>query len=362
MVKAPGHNVGEPLPAVDRTHRTHLLGELLRGVSRSFYLTIRVLPGDLREPVGLAYLIARAADTIADTRLVPPEQRLEHLLALREQVRGPARAEDLRRIEQALTDKQSVPGERVLLSSLPQALTMLEESSQEDRDLIRWVVITLTQGMEIDLRTFPPEGSGRVVALKSSDELDRYVYYVAGCVGEFWTAITIAHTPALHGWDYDVMSRTGVGFGKALQLTNVLRDVPRDLLTGRCYLPEDELAGVGLAPEELLDTSSGSQARPVLTAGIHRALGHYSCAEEYLLAIPRRCVRLRLAALWPVLIGLATLARLAQNSRWLDPAHPSRVSRGWVYRMLARTWPAVGSNLVLRGWIGHLRRQVKAAL
>ena len=50
-----------------------LLTGLLPQVSRSFYLTIRVLPYDLRRPVGLAYLLARAADTIATPeRCLPP--------------------------------------------------------------------------------------------------------------------------------------------------------------------------------------------------------------------------------------------------------------------------------------------------
>ena len=53
--------------------RALLLGSLLKSVSRSFYLTLRVLPTGMRDPVGLAYLLARAADTIADTSLIPPE-------------------------------------------------------------------------------------------------------------------------------------------------------------------------------------------------------------------------------------------------------------------------------------------------
>jgi phytoene/squalene synthetase len=40
----------------------------------------------MRDPVGLAYLLARAADTIADTSLIPPEKRMELLLSLRSQV------------------------------------------------------------------------------------------------------------------------------------------------------------------------------------------------------------------------------------------------------------------------------------
>ena len=65
------------------------------------------------------------------------------------------------------------------------------------------------------------------------------------------------------------------------------------------------------------------------------ALGHFDAAEEYLLAVPRRSVRLRLACLWPLLLGLATLARVARGGTWLDPDTTVKVSRGWVYRMMA---------------------------
>ena len=339
-----------------------LLTDLLRNVSRTFYLTLRVLPGGLREPIGLAYLLARAADTISDTRLLPPHERLERLLAFRGQVKGPSKAGDLHKIRLALTDKQAVPDERALLESLPQAFELLEALPETDLILVRSVVTTLTLGMEIDLATFPAEDSGHVAALDDLAELDNYTYYVAGCVGEFWTAITMAHTPPLREWDARRMSQVGVGFGKALQLTNVLRDVPRDLRIGRCYLPRRELAQAGLAPEDLLSPSSAEKARPLLVQGIRRALEHYFAAEEYLLAIPRRCVRLRLAVLWPILIGLATLAKLASNEAWLEPDTPSRVTRGWVYRTMALSLPCAVSDGILRRWISGLRKQVEEAL
>ena len=76
----------------------------------------------------------------------------------------------------------------------------------------------------------------------------------------------------------------------------------------------------------------------------------------------RRCVRLRLAVLWPVLLGLATLAVLARNQQWLDPVRPSKISRRWVYLMMARSCPAVTSHTILRGWIRELRQRVQAAL
>src|SRR5437868_13950899 len=53
--------------------------ELLKPVSRSFYISIRLLPRALREPVALAYLLARTSDTIADSNAVPAEKRIELL-------------------------------------------------------------------------------------------------------------------------------------------------------------------------------------------------------------------------------------------------------------------------------------------
>ena len=362
MDGVPNFESEKAFPVSTSADRERLLTDLLRGVSRAFYLTLRVLPVGLREPVGLAYLLARTADTIADTRLLPPRERLKHLLAFRGQVEGLAGLQALSEIEVAVTDKQSSPDERALLSALPQTFAMLEASPEADRALVRSVVVTLTRGMEIDLNTFPPEDSGGVIAFKDSVDLDRYIYYVAGCVGEFWTAITMAHTPPLQRWDGERMSEVGVRFGKALQLTNVLRDLPKDLRIGRCYLPEDQLAGAGVAPDLLLEPSAGAKARPVLAAQLETALEHYRAAEEYLRAIPRRCLRLRLAVLWPILIGLATLAKLSRNQGWLDPSQSTKVTRPWVYRMLVLSLPCAYSNGLLRAWITHLRKRVQTAL
>ncbi|PKB78999.1 MAG: hypothetical protein BZY88_15590 [SAR202 cluster bacterium Io17-Chloro-G9] len=347
---------------MDPAERDRLLNEVLKGVSRSFYLTIRVLPRRLRPPVGLAYLLARAADTIADTRVLAPALRLERLLAFREQVRGPADLVTLQSIFDAASVERATPQERALMESLPQAFALVEALPESDRLELRTVVDTLTLGMELDLTTFPAEDSGGLSALAKPEDLDRYVYLVAGCVGRFWTVVTAAHEPRLASSDVERMSETGVRFGKALQLTNVLRDVPRDLMIGRCYLPGEDLAGSGLTPEDLLDPANAARARAVLVTWTETALGHFECAQDYLLAIPRRCVRLRLAVLWPLLLGLGTLARLVRNEDWLAPGSLSKVSRRWVYWMMVRSIPAALSDTLLRGWIGSLRRQVKAGL
>ena len=339
-----------------------LLTGLLPQVSRSFYLTIRVLPADLRKPVGLAYLLARAADTISDTRALPPSQRLECLLSLRNVLEESAPPGAVAEMARDLTGFQKSDAEGELISNLDDALRCLESMPQEDQRLIRSVVVSLTRGMEMDLTVFPPEEAGAVGALETDEDLDRYTYHVAGCVGEFWTAIIVAHTPALRRWDLEEMSKAGVRFGKALQLTNVLRDIPRDLRIGRCYLPQTRLSELGLRPDDLLDPSAAPAARPALAWGIERALEHYQAAVAYTLAIPRGSLRLRLAALWPAAIGIATLGKLAGNDNWLDPDITTKVSRRWIYSVMAASLPAARSDALVKMWTGRLAAQVRSAL
>src|SRR5438876_9882387 len=101
---------------------TPLLTELLKAVSRSFYLTMRVLPSAIRPQIGLAYLLARTTDTIADTQLVPPVERLQALQALRERILGNSSA-PLSFGE--LARQQSSPAEWSLLQRIEESLAGL---------------------------------------------------------------------------------------------------------------------------------------------------------------------------------------------------------------------------------------------
>ena len=345
----------------DETDSLELL-PLLKRVSRAFYLSIRVLPEPVRRPVGLAYLLARAADTIADTAAVPPDERLTSLLAFRRILaRGEHQGERMELLE-SMTDHQPSAAEYDLLSAIPAALHSLQELGRDDRDLVTAIVIRLTEGMEFDLTRFPPEQTGGVRSIASARELDRYTYLVAGCVGEFWTRITVAHTHALSDWDLERMSAIGVRFGQALQMTNVLRDIPADVSVGRCYLPGEWLAEIGLTPRDLSDPRVGLAAKPVLVRGVEIALEHFAEAERYVMAIPTSCVRLRLAAIWPLLMGLATLERVARNPHWLNPRVRVKVSRVWVFRMMATSLLVGRSNALVSTWIRRLTSRVRSEI
>jgi len=318
------------------------------------------LPRPLRAPIGVAYLLARAADTVADTRLIPRADRLVHLETLRAAFRG-ERA-DVAAIALICVPHQSHEAERALLDHVAAALREVEALPPADREAVRRVLTTITSGMIFDLERFPGEDAATLTALETPDDLDRYTYLVAGCVGEFWTAVHVAHRPRLHAWSLTEMGARGVRFGKALQMTNVLRDVPSDLRSGRCYLPARELDALGLGPADLLEPSKSARARPLLARLITSTLEHYDVAWSYTLAIPRREWRMRLACAWPLLIGLATLAAIARIPDPLAHPGPIKISRREVRGILARSTAAVLSNRALRGEAARHRAEVGRAL
>ncbi|GJL65545.1 MAG: farnesyl-diphosphate farnesyltransferase [Nitrospirales bacterium] len=342
-------------PPTDR----FLLQTILKRVSRSFYLTLAVLPTAVRSQVGLAYLFARAADTIADTGELTHEARLHCLQQFKAQFRhGQVQAADVQSIQALAASLQRDPSERVLLEELPRCFGLYETLSCEDRQLIAELLPTIIAGMEFDLVQFPQQSEGRVTALPTMKELDYYTYAVAGCVGEFWTKIMCAHLPRLSHWDSSVMVPTGIRYGKGLQLVNILKDVAQDLRLGRCYIPQHLLDEAHLQPEDLLDQRNAQRLRPILKQLIATALGHLDQGWSYTMAIPRLEVRLRLACMWPILIGLRTLQQLSVSPHILDPTTPSKVSRGDVYRIMALTTLSGGCGSVGTAYWGYLRKRV----
>ena len=153
-----------------------LRGSILRSVSRSFYLSIRILPSRLREPVALAYLLARATDTVADTARIPGIVRAETLQTLSNLIQGKAPQDGIDSLAAAsspvrvahpsrlipvgsiadlvssFAPLQENAAERTLLESLPHCLEWLEQLKAADRDDVRAVLEKITQGQTLDLQ------------------------------------------------------------------------------------------------------------------------------------------------------------------------------------------------------------------
>jgi farnesyl-diphosphate farnesyltransferase len=322
------------------------LNNLLKATSRSFYLTLRVLPGAIRPQIGLAYLLARTTDTITDTELVPIEQRLDALKRLRERILGSSTA-PLNFGE--LAQHQGSSAERLLLEKVEDSLALLQTLSSADLKLVREVLATITSGQELDLRRFAPLeftlqraedklklGFQPVIALQTDAELDDYTWRVAGCVGEFWTKICRMHLFPKARLDDAQLLANGIRFGKGLQLVNVLRDLPADLKKGRCYLPSDKLEKAGLIPEFLLSPANEVKFRPLFHEYLDRAEAHLAAGWAYTNTLPFGQVRVRLACAWPILIGLKTIERLRAGNV-LDLQQGVKISRAEVRGILLRS-------------------------
>jgi farnesyl-diphosphate farnesyltransferase len=326
-------------------------------VSRLFYTTLTVVPADVRDQVSLAYLFARAADTIADTELIDRPRRLDYLGQLKAQfVSDQVSLGQIREIQQAVGTVQQDSAERQLLERLDECFGVLQEFSPEDRRRVQQLMTTLVRGMEMDLTVFPGSSAADLTALKTLEALDGYTYYVAGCVGEFWTDLMCAYRRGLRGWNVRSMAEVGVRFGKGLQLTNVVKDIAHDLQRGRCYVPEPMLAEHGLKPRDLLDARSLTRFRPVLNQLIRMAVDHLDQGWLYTMAIPRYETRLRLSCMWPILSAGESLRLVRLSPDVLNPSVKIKISRARVYGMMALTIFTGGCAYTGTAYWGRLRK------
>jgi farnesyl-diphosphate farnesyltransferase len=313
-------------------------GPILKAVSRSFYLSVRVLPADLRAPVGLAYLLARASDTIADSAEAPSQVRLEYLAAFGRMV---DRGTNEGLLELQADIRPDHQGERELIQRLDGCLHWLASLPPADRDEIRDVMRKIIHGQTLDLQRFPAvaDGGMTIVALETAAGLEEYTYLVAGCVGEFWTRISFLHLPAYSEMEAPELCETGRDYGKALQLVNILRDLPADLREGRCYLPMDELRAAGVDPQ-VLATRPG-EAQPVFDRWMDRADELLKSGGMYIRVI--RPARVRVACYLPWFLAVQTLKLLRSRSPLTSPERV-KVPRSTVRAALMRAPVVAFSN------------------
>ena len=317
--------------------------ELLKQVSRSFYLTLRVLPHSINTQLSIAYLLARASDTVADTLLVEVGRRLEALLQIRKAVqevcegRKPMLPDfgELSEAQKAVAHA-GMPAERTLLENLGNILEELRGFSSGDRLRIRNVLDTITHGQEMDLLRFGDATADHIVALATDEELDEYTYKVAGCVGEFWTHMCREHVFPRAQLNDKVLLANGIRFGKGLQLVNILRDLPDDVRQGRCYIPKDRLSKQGLQPQDLLDEHQITRFRPLYDNYLKQAEDHLASGWQYTISLPFRQIRVRLACTWPVLIGLKTVEELYRGNI-LDGRYHIRIPRSNTQWLIIRS-------------------------
>ncbi len=321
----------------DRIPPTELCGPILRAVSRSFYISIRFLPRRLREPVGLAYLLARATDTVADTAQIPALVRTEMLTDLSSVVQGEISPDALGDLVNSFAPLQTNDAERQLIESLPNCLEELARSSSDDRNDIRSVLQKITKGQALDIARFGDMAQPR--ALATALELHEYTYLVAGCVGEFWTRLCFRHIRNFSDLPEMEMAELGKRYGNGLQLINILRDAHSDLQAGRRYFPIQELEEIGIDPSQILIEPGRFEF--ILEKWREEARRGLIAGMSYVHAI--RNPRIRGATGLPALIGARTLSML----RAAGPTELHRtikVPRHEVRAMIARLAITLGGR------------------
>ncbi len=327
------------------------LDELLKSVSRSFYLSLRVLPADIRPAMGIGYLLCRAADTVADTEILPAADRLNLLTEMKAVFdvfplapeRGHAIAE---RVRSALSGEKSA--ERILLERFKPMIDALFQLTKTDQALVQRVVVGVLNGMETDLRTFGTAGGKeKVLALRTGEDLERYLEWIGGEPGRFWTDLCAAHRPRLQE-SLAAHRAEGIRFGTGLQLVNILRDLPVDIKNGRCYVPLERLAAAGLKPDDLRDKANANRFLPIYHELIDSALDRMKAGLSYVEAVPATMFRLRAAVWWPMVIGLKTLGMLRESETVLGAAERVKVGRTEVYWLMLTSSATMPFNRLLR--------------
>ena len=273
----------------------HVSQSITRKSASNLALAFVLLPKAKRNGMSALYAFCRQVDDLADEDSVPVEQRRQRLADWRDDIRKACdQACPLFPVNQELAPV-------IARYRLPFGLF---------DELIRGVE------MDLDIKRY-----------ETYAELELYCYRVASVVGRLSIEIFGYHNPRCR--DYAVL------LGKALQLTNILRDVRADAERGRIYLPLEELERCNVRPEEILQLEYSPRFGRAAAGVADRARDFYRQAREALPDEERRSMgaaELMGSVYWRLLQKLET-----RRFNVFDPA-TTRVSKPQKLFLIFRTW------------------------
>lgn len=312
---------------------------MLPAVSRTFALTIRLLPPRLEYPVLVAYLLCRVADTVEDTTRLTAARKAELLALFAGSLEEGGPLPDA--LQAAFAEPRN--DEEELAHHADAVLREFRRMEASERAAIRPWVKEMSGGMAdfvLKQGDATPEGPA---ILTDIAELERYCYYVAGTVGHLLTALFILHDGRMRVQRQEELRALATSFGLGLQLTNIIKDVA-----------DDRRRGVSYVPRELMERS-GEGPGDALGPLIQKARGHLRDALEYCTRLPRRQYRVRLFCLTSLYFAIRTL-RLAELEPWLlgSTGRKLKISRGAVYRTLVMSYVVAPTNFLVRAYFDRL--------
>jgi presqualene diphosphate synthase len=215
----------------------------------SFYAAMRILPQEQREAMFQIYSFCRQVDDIADSD-GPREQRLAALQQWREDIDA-------------------------LYQGQPPARLRDYVASVKEFGLEREDFLAIVDGMEMDV----PQD----IRAPDLATLDLYCDRVASAVGRL--SVKVFGLPKEDG------ILLAHHLGRALQLTNILRDIDEDAAIGRLYLPKEGLAQAGISSTDPLVVAADPALPKVCAPLVERARNHFAQADEIMVRNSRRAVR-----------------------------------------------------------------------
>ena len=289
----------ETEPKSDIAYQT----EVLRGVSRTFALTIPQLPAALRDVVGNAYLLCRITDSIEDEPVLTPPQKRRFASRFVDVVEGREDAEDFGRELGALLSSSTTASERDLVANTPTVIRITRGFRDSQRRALVRCVRIMAEGMS-DFQQLDTSGG-----LRDQRELDRYCYVVAGVVGEMLTELFCDYSNEI-GERRDELLPLAVSFGQGLQMTNILKDVWEDLRRGACWLPRDIFLRAGFDLRALPAGRDDPAFGRGLVELVGIARGHLLNALQFIQLIPARESGIRRHCVWALGMAVLTLRRI----------------------------------------------------
>jgi len=268
---------------------------ITRKSASNLALAFVLLPRAKRDAMSVLYAFCREVDDVADDETVPVEKRREQLAAWRADVRLACS-----------NGAPQFPVNRELQEVVRQYHLRFEHLDE------------LIRGVEMDLD---------IKRYGNYEDLELYCYRVASVVGLLSIEIFGYRNPACR--DY------AVHLGKALQLTNILRDVRTDAERGRIYLPQTELARFNVREEEVLRFDYSDRFRNLAAAVAERAKHFYRLARETLPPEDRRAM---VAAELMGSVYWRLLRKLERSEFNVFGLEPTRLSKGQKLLLILRTW------------------------
>ncbi len=312
---------------------------LLEGVSRTFALTIPQLPKKLFPAVANAYLLCRIVDTIEDEVSLSARQKLYFCDEFINVVKTGQNAESFAVELAPLLSEQTIPAEHQLIHVIPRVIQITHSFESAQVAALSECVETMAKGMPIFQAQNLHDG------LETLADMDKYCYYVAGCVGEMLAKLFCHYSPEIAKHEEQLL-KLSVSFGQGLQMTNILKDIWDDAGRGVCWLPQDIFTETHFELKNLTPETKDVEFGKGLEHLISIAHGHLHNALRYTLLIPNDETGIRKFCLWALGMAVLTLRKIKSNLQF-NRSEQAKITRNSVKATIIATNLSVRSDFLL---------------